>query len=116
MEELAHQWFMIRVYCSKCATMLQVVGPADLAEVGHPAGDRHVANVATAVDEGRPREEDRQQAQVKVIVRHLIDHAGRRGVELIEPRQCRVLTRQMAALSSRPSTPGVTLLSRCEGR
>jgi len=44
--------------------VLEVVGPADAAEVGHPAGDGDIAQVAAAVDEQRAREQDREQAEV----------------------------------------------------
>ena len=56
-----------------------VVGPADAAEVGHPARDGDVAQVAAAVDEGGVGEHDRQQAEVQVVVGHLVDDRGRPG-------------------------------------
>ena len=52
--------------------VLRVVGPADAAEVGHPARQRHVPRVAADVDQRGLREDERQQAEIKVIVRHLV--------------------------------------------
>ena len=68
-----------RRYCSnRAGDVAGIVGPADAAEVGHPARDGHVAQVAAAVDERRMRKQDREQAEIQVIVRHLV-HDPRRG-------------------------------------
>ena len=53
--------------------VFEIVGPADAAKVGHPARHGHVAQVAATMDEHGLREQDRQQAHVHVIVRHLVD-------------------------------------------
>ena len=45
----------------RCA--LAIVGPADAAEIGHPARHRHVAQVAAAVNERRPGKQHRQQSR-----------------------------------------------------
>ncbi len=80
--------------------VLGVVGPADAAEIGHPARDGDVAQVAAAVDEGRVGEDGRHQTQVHVIVGHLVADAfgvadGQRAdaleVLLAEPLQGRAV-------------------------
>ena len=65
-----------------------VVGPADAAEVGHPARDGHVAQVAAAVDEGGVGEQGREQAEIHVIVGHLVHDAIRpAAVQLMQARR-----------------------------
>ena len=52
--------------------MLGIVGPDDAAEIGHPARNGDVAQVAPAVDEGRVRKEHRQKSEIHVIIGHLV--------------------------------------------
>ena len=65
--------------------MLGIVGPLDAAEIGHPARDGDVAQVAPAVDERGARKEDGQQAEVHVVVGHLVNDPSRRASQFAEP-------------------------------
>ena len=68
--------------------MLRVVGPADAAEVGHPARDGDVAQIAAAVNENGLGKQRRQKAEIHVVVRHLVDDPlGVAAVELRQPLQ-----------------------------
>ena len=103
----------------------RVVGPADAAEVGHPARQGHVARVAADVDQRRAREQEREQAEIEVIVRHLVNNPVRgrsrdgrdRGslarprevpsAEFDAPRRRRGRPGRAAMPSSRPTTAGI---------
>ncbi len=62
--------------------VVRVKGPADVPEIRDPAGDGHVPQVPPAVDELRPGEQGRDQAQVEAILRHL---AGDTGSPVVKP-------------------------------
>ena len=64
--------------------VIYVAGPADVSEVGHPAGDGHVAQVAPAVDQPRSGKQGRQEPQVQVVVGHLVGDAQGPGIQLAE--------------------------------
>ena len=62
--------------------LIKIAGPVNVADVGHPARNRDILKVATAVDELPPRKQRGEPAQVQVVVRHLINNAARARVEL----------------------------------
>ena len=66
------------------SNVVGVVGPTKVAEVRHPARNRHVAQLATAVDDPGLGEKHGDQAQVLIIIRHLVGDAQRLPIQLEE--------------------------------
>ena len=89
--------------------MLLVVGPANFPEMRHPTGDGHVAQIAAAMNELRPRKEARQQPQKQVVVRHLVDDAKGRADSARSLSKCREARRWAVSRSNwrRPSRESV---------
>ena len=55
--------------------VLELISPVDLPKIGHPARDRDITQVATAMNNFCIGEQRRDQSHREIVVGHLIDHA-----------------------------------------
>ena len=79
-----------------------VVGPANFLEMRHPTGDGHVAQIAAAMNELRPRKQARQQTEMHVVIRQFVHdakHGAVQGTKSLQVPRSETLDRRAVQLA-----------------